>query len=101
MSNLPVVCACNDNSVEEVELAVVDRSRGAVCEVRVPEHRLHPLELLSRRVEYFILYLVVLCSSNLIVLPNYLIRKCPIIFEITNLAHARGARANLSQKRAN
>ena len=98
--NLPVVCASNDDSVEKVELAVVDRSGRAVSEVGVTKHSLHALELLARRIQYFILYLVVLGPSNLIVLSNYLIRKCPIIFEITNLTHARRTRANLSQIRA-
>lgn len=95
---LPIVSASNHNSVEKVELAVVDRCRCAVREVSMPKHCLHTLELLTTRVKYFVLNLVFLGPSILIMLPNNLIGKCPIIFEITNLAHARGTRANLSQK---
>ena len=61
------------------------------------EHCLHALELLGVGVEELILRLVKLRSPNMILLTNYLIRKSPIIFEITNLRQAGCPRANPAQ----
>lgn len=48
---LPVVGAGDDDSVEQVKLAVVDRGGRALGEVGVPEHRFHTLELLAVAVQ--------------------------------------------------
>jgi len=63
----------------------------------MPEHCLHALELLRIGVKQLILDLVMLGSPYMILLTNYLIRKSPIIFEITNLRQVGGARANPAQ----